>query len=117
MSQAIILGVSDPLAGQRAAALIIPKMGNTTSNRLDLATIRRWLSQEGGTLEYKLPKVQLVLDPTQKYPVTSSGKPIKPRIREELLNQAELIHSRLEGWDLAVKEPGMAARPFDWPGI
>ncbi|KAE8367661.1 hypothetical protein BDV27DRAFT_154806 [Aspergillus caelatus] len=117
VSQAIILGVSDPHTGQRVAALIIPKTDHATSNGFDLATLRRWLSRERGVLEYKLPTVLRVLDPTQKYPVTSSGKPIKPRIREELFNEAELIHGCLEVWDLAVKEPDMAGRPFNWAGI
>ncbi|GAB1207270.1 hypothetical protein APSETT445_005983 [Aspergillus pseudonomiae] len=117
VSQVIILGVSDLHTGQRVAALLIPRWDNTSGNKLDLATIRGWLSQEKGILQYKLPTLLRVLRPTQKYPVTSSGKPIKPQIREELFNNTELVNGTVEVWDLAAKEPGMAARPFDWAGI
>lgn len=117
VSRAIILGVSDPTTGQRVAALLILKEDNTSGNGLDLAAIRGWLYQERGILEYKLPTILRVLDSTQRYPTTSNGKPVKSRIREVLFNEAEMAHDYIEVWDLAVKEPGMAARPFNWAGI
>ena len=117
VSQAIVLGVSDSHTGQRVAVLLIPKKDNAPSDTLDLACIRQWLFHERGMLGYKLPTILRVLKQTQKYPATSSGKPIKPRIREVMFNEEELANDCVEVWDLAVKEPGMAPRPFNWAGI
>lgn len=56
--QPIVLNISDPETHQRVAALLILKdQDQSTSQNLDLGSLRRWLSNDRELKKYKLPTV------------------------------------------------------------
>jgi acyl-CoA synthetase (AMP-forming)/AMP-acid ligase II len=103
ISRALVLGVPDPQAGQRVATLIemedgqeghstvrssprlltLAKTGpdDGSRRRLGLSELHRWLAVRQGLPLYKLPTLIRLLGKNEALPITTSGKPTKPKIR------------------------------------
>lgn len=66
----------------------------------------------------KLPTLLRIVRNGERIPLTDSGKPVKPKIRDLFFNEMAVFSPRVEVWDLGRKDEGVeGARPFDWAGI
>ena len=71
-----VVAMPDPVYGERACAFVIPVAGRT----VDVASLGRHLG-EHGLAKFKWPeRVELV----DEFPLTSSGKLSKPRLRDAI---------------------------------
>lgn len=118
VSQAVVVGVPDPSAGQRVAALLVPKDTAATIPGLDPRTLRKWLAVDKRLSVYKLPTLLRVVGPGDSLPCTASGKPVKPAVRVAFFSEVEVLSGHVEVWDLDVRDEDVGEkRPFDWAGI
>lgn len=97
--------------------LILKDQDQSTSQNLDLESLRRWLSNDRKLNKYKLPTVLRVLRPGENVPVTASNKPMKGKVRDVFFGEREEIGAGdVEVLDLGVEE-GFEERPFDWARV
>ncbi|KAE8147127.1 amp dependent CoA ligase [Aspergillus avenaceus] len=116
IARAVVVGVADPQIDQRVAALITRK--DSARNSIEsLAILRQWLAAYQNLPYFKLPTMLRIISGDDKVPVTDSGKPVKPKIRDTFFNPDEIASGRVEMWDLATKDKGMGDRPWDWEGM
>ena len=81
VSKVQIVGVPDPRLSEVACACVVPKSGQKVSNE-DLVAFCRWK-----LASFKIPRYTLVM---QEYPMTSSGKVQKFKLREMAIEELGL---------------------------
>ncbi|OJD33681.1 amp-binding enzyme [Diplodia corticola] len=115
ISQACIVSVPDGDASTRVAALV---RFNGDGLSQGLAELREELS---ATLaQYKLPTALRVLQPSEKFPVTFTGKVLRKKVVEQYfptMGTYELPRD-VELWDLRSKgQQGAPHKAWDWAGL
>ncbi|KAL5342081.1 hypothetical protein BJX70DRAFT_395055 [Aspergillus crustosus] len=117
ISQSFVLGVADPIAGQRVAALILSKptpQAESTTENLQLADLRLWPAVEKQVPTYKLPTLLKVIRQDEFRGTTDSGKLSKKKIEGMYLQDWE--ENGVQVWDLTVQEEFPGDRAWDWEG-
>lgn len=77
--EAAVIGVPDKIWGERVAAVIVPKPGQT----IDLEEIQSFCRQS--LAGYKIPRQIFIVD---RLPRNASGKVLKYKLRDELKHKA-----------------------------
>ncbi|KAL4885810.1 hypothetical protein BJY04DRAFT_117626 [Aspergillus karnatakaensis] len=118
ITQTFVLGVSDPVYGQRVAALLLqnPTAESDHLQDLKLADLRRWLAIEKEVPAYKLPTLLKVIRQDEFKGTTDSGKPSKKKIGDVYFKDFQDGKGGIQVWDLGVKEEFPGDRAWDWEG-
>lgn len=119
VSQAFVLGVDDPMQGQRVTALILRKPtheGETALADLKLADLRWWLAVEKGLRAFKLPTLLRVIHADEFAATTDSGKPSKKKIASAYFKPEDWDSKDVQVWDITAKEDFPGDRAWDWEG-
>lgn len=121
ISQAIALGIPDPICGEQVAVLVLPRghdlCREKSISELSLANIRRWLTTEKKMAPFKQPSMLRIVKSRDEIPVTGTMKPIKAKIREVLFSKEHLDNGTVECCKPDFSDLGVPAHPWEYEGL
>lgn len=119
VSQPFVLGIDDPVMGQRVTALLLRKPmpeAEFSLGDLKLANLRWWLAVEKGLPAFKLPTLLRIIRSDTFTATTDSGKPSKKKIASAYFKPEDWDSKDVQVWDVATKEDFPGDRAWDWEG-
>lgn len=122
VSEAIVLGVPDPVYGEQVAVLLVLCKGHGLCHDRDsipelrLPNLRSWLTLEKKVPPFRQPSMLRVVTSRDEVPTTETMKPIKAKIREIYFSQEQLANGEVERCEPIFPQPGAPANAFDYDG-